>query len=289
MGYTPDAMIATWVNRRWGNRRHLELDTLAWVTAYPTREGWHSPGRFARLVHEGAEAHARARGYRLEHFWLAEPGMSEERLSQILRNRGIRGVCVAPLPGWRNQLDLQWEHFASVSVGYSLQTPHLHRATPHQFQGMSETLRALFVAGYRHVGFCMPEELNQKTNHYWSAAALLYQQQHAMKISRFGDQNWGLADFKQWFRRTRPDVVLAAGDFIFDWREELRLKVPLAVLSWGPDSPCPGLDQKSEEVGRAAVDILIGQIQRNERGIPPTPRTVMVEGVWHETPGEGFD
>lgn len=282
MGYVPDAMITTWVNRRWGNRRHLELDTLAWVTAYATRSGWKEFGHFARLARQGAEEHARARGYGLEEFWLTEPGMNEARLSQILRNRGIRGVCVAPLPGGRTRMDLAWEHFASVTVGYSLQEPHLHRATPHQFQGMSEALRALREAGYRHVGFCMSEVLDQKTNHYWAAAALLFAERNSVRISRFGEKGFGADEFGKWFRRIRPDVVLATGEFILDWLEQLQIKVPVAVLSWVEGVPCAGLDQKSLEVGRAAVDILIGQIQRNERGIPATPRTLMIEGIWRE-------
>jgi hypothetical protein len=33
-------------------------------------------------------------------------------------------------------------------------------------------------------------------------------------------------------------------------------------------------------VGAAAVDTVVAQIHRNERGVPVFPKTVMIEGSW---------
>ena len=35
-----------------------------------------------------------------------------------------------------------------------------------------------------------------------------------------------------------------------------------------------------DAVGAAAVDLLVAQIHRNERGLPANPYTVQVQGVW---------
>jgi LacI family transcriptional regulator len=45
-----------------------------------------------------------------------------------------------------------------------------------------------------------------------------------------------------------------------------------------------GLDQKPEKVGAAAIDLIVGLIQRNETGLPADPKVVMVEGSWVEGP-----
>jgi len=43
-----------------------------------------------------------------------------------------------------------------------------------------------------------------------------------------------------------------------------------------------GLDQNWGLAGAAAVDSVVAQIHRNERGIPDIPKTLMVEGRWIE-------
>jgi LacI family transcriptional regulator len=50
---------------------------------------------------------------------------------------------------------------------------------------------------------------------------------------------------------------------------------------WSPKCPeLAGIDQNANLVGEAAVDLLIGQLQRNERGLPDYPKTTLVGGTW---------
>jgi hypothetical protein len=41
-----------------------------------------------------------------------------------------------------------------------------------------------------------------------------------------------------------------------------------------------GIDQNSHLVGAAAVDLLMGALQRGQRGVPETPVRMAVGGVW---------
>ena len=41
-----------------------------------------------------------------------------------------------------------------------------------------------------------------------------------------------------------------------------------------------GIYQNSPTIGRVAVDFLVGMVQRNERGIPSLPHTILVDGTW---------
>ena len=43
-----------------------------------------------------------------------------------------------------------------------------------------------------------------------------------------------------------------------------------------------GVEQHSEEIGRAAVDLLFSKLQAGERGIPRLPRTLQVHAHWHD-------
>ena len=41
-----------------------------------------------------------------------------------------------------------------------------------------------------------------------------------------------------------------------------------------------GIYQNGPTLGAVAVDFLIGMIQRNERGVPELPHSLLVEGTW---------
>lgn len=41
-----------------------------------------------------------------------------------------------------------------------------------------------------------------------------------------------------------------------------------------------GLDLREEQLGRVAVEMVVAQIHRNERGSPSIPHTVLIDAVW---------
>ena len=43
-----------------------------------------------------------------------------------------------------------------------------------------------------------------------------------------------------------------------------------------------GMKQNSEMIGSAAVDIVVGQLHRNETGIPKSPKCVQIGSTWVE-------
>ncbi len=46
------------------------------------------------------------------------------------------------------------------------------------------------------------------------------------------------------------------------------------------DTPYSGIRQNNEQVSAAAIDLVIGQLQRHERGLPKCPKIMLVEGKW---------
>jgi LacI family transcriptional regulator len=94
MGYTPDPLLKALIAYRGQVMARRNPPTLAYVTNWNTRWGWKKVTAHPQF-HAGAEATARALGYNLEHFWMREPDLTQERLSSILYSRGITGLIIA--------------------------------------------------------------------------------------------------------------------------------------------------------------------------------------------------
>src|SRR5581483_2410531 len=80
LGYRLNPLVAALMSSRRSGRpvKHV---TLAFVTNYPTRFGWRPEQHDRPDFFPGALQRARDFGYKLEHFWLAEPGMTPTRFS----------------------------------------------------------------------------------------------------------------------------------------------------------------------------------------------------------------
>jgi hypothetical protein len=120
----------------------------------------------------------------------------------------------------------------------------------------------------------------------WSASFLMHHPlpvQEAMPLVRLRKEPTA-RDLRAWLAETRPEVVLDAGNR-FDWFQSPALPEPVgyATLNWTADHPeRAGIDQQAEVLGAAAIDLLVGQLLHNERGIPKHPKIVMTPGEWRE-------
>ncbi len=69
--------------------------------------------------------------------------------------------------------------------------------------------------------------------------------------------------------------------------QQLGLHIPEEVgfvsLSTRDEHPdVSGMTVPIEAMAGAVVDVVVAQVLRNERGLPKTPKCVLVEGAWHE-------
>jgi LacI family transcriptional regulator len=97
------------------------------------------------------------------------------------------------------------------------------------------------------------------------------------------------SQFNAWFREHNPDVVLGHFTEMLDWMEVGGADVPathgfvsLNVLY--RTRPCAGLDQQPRQLGARAVEQLIAQLQRNDRGVPECATTTTIPARWVEGP-----
>ncbi len=287
LGYQADAVVATLMARLRTLKTRPGQAALGFITAWPTRNGWRQASNHRRFF-EGARRRASELGYALDTLWLNEPGMTSERMTRILRARGIRGLILHSLPAAGGTLRLGWKHFACVTKGLTVAHPPMHRVVSSHYEDMQLVLHELARRRYRRIGLVLSEALSVRVDRAWLAAFLLHQNETPAAdrvpalITRTAMEE---PLFDAWFTSHRPEVILFSDQPIPEWAARLKLRVPADVglvhLDWSRDvAPLAGLDSDPETVGTAATDLLVGQLQANEFGIPKHEKIVAVRGHW---------
>lgn len=238
-----------------------------------------------KLSFDGAGRRAAELGYRLEQFQLLDPGMTGRRLSRILATRGILGVIVADLSRATDHLDLEWENLACVTIGYGMRSPQVHRVCHDQYNSMRLLLSELQALGCRRVGLAMEYRQDERANNLILAALLAHRRLHRdnTRIEPLLPEKWDRREFLAWYREHRPDVVVSVLDDVIGWLREDGVSVPgdvgfASVCSF--DRETSGIVQHFGVIGAAAVDMLVGQLHLNSRGLPEHPQSSLIPGSW---------
>jgi LacI family transcriptional regulator len=239
-----------------------------------------------RLSFAGASKRAAELGYRLDQFQILEPGMTEQRLSQILAARGILGVLIADLARATKQLDLDWKNLACVAMGYGMRSPQVHRVCHDQYSSMRLLLADLQKLGYRRIGLAMEHRQDERADNLILAALLAHRRQHRdnKRIEPLLPEAWNRREFLKWYHRHRPDVVVSVLDDVVGWLRDDGVDVPgdagfASVCTFTQETS--GIVQHFEVIGAAAVDMLVGQLHVNSRGIPEHPQSSLILGSWN--------
>ncbi len=305
MGYTPDPFLRALVAYRGGVIARRNTPTLAYLTNWATRWGWKKVTAHPDF-YAGALAKASELGYKLDHFWLREEGMSQERLSQVLFSRGINGLIIASHGReMGDALQFDWPNFSAVKIDYFPHEPQLHNVTNNQCDIVRLAMRKVIAAGYRRTGFVMHRGWDHAVDHLWTAGYLCEQQVLSVKeklpahlfpspepVERWLNESKSdvavePGPFAAWFRKHRPEVIISKGSFVLSALKAMGLRVPqdvafVDVFLDRPDGTTAGVQQNHTTVGALAVEILAGQLQYNKFGVPEIPTTTYVEGTWHD-------
>ena len=286
MGYRPNPMVSALMTQLRHGRTVKRPTTIAYVTAYPTEDGWRVPGLFTEF-HTGVKKRAEALGYKLEEYWLRRPGLSEKRFCDVLYARNVLGLVIAPLPSGGGTLALDWPRFATAAIGYSVTSPNIHRASNDQYSTIRLAVAELTRLGYRRIGLAMTRDGDERVKNNWSAGMLVEQSLIPMEQRvpvLLADGPFEEA-FAAWFSHYRPDVVLTQSWQCRRVLKDLGVGVPedagIANLGVTAEEPqWAGMNQNAELVGAAALDLVDAQLRRNEYGIPAQQKTVVIPGQW---------
>ena len=297
LGYHANPLVTALMR----SRRHghtIKNVVLAYVTNHSTRYGWRPPHHDRPDYFPGACARAEELGYKLEHFWLAEPGMSPARFADILTNRGIHGILIGRLPFGTGEITLPWERFSAVALGLTLRKPELHRVAEDGFESAARAIRHCLTAGHRRIGFVIPEPNDSPTMaERWQGAYAHHQMslppEDRLPLCEYRPPDEFPHHFLDWFKRHRPDVILSAvahpmTELLAERGADFSRGVEVVLLANDkPGEGHSGIHLDPAEIGGLAVDMLVGMMHRGETGLPARPHQVLVPGHWKDSEQRG--
>lgn len=293
MGYRINPLVAALMQSRRSTRASKHI-VIAYVTNYPTRFGWRPPHHDRPDYFPGAQNRARELGYKLEHFWLAEPGMTPERFSNVLTTRNISGILMGRLPPGTSEAHLLWERFSCVALGRTLRTPRLHYVSEDHYAGAALAMRKMVDRGFKRIGFISsdrddsPGVLNRWLGGFLREQLKLNQRDHVPPCLFNQELNADNAgQFERWYKRWKPDAVLVTEMLPFlGWLKVLKVdpaKIPIATLVNDSGSQgWAGIYCDPAKLGSLAVEMLIGLMVRGEIGLPEDPHEALFSGKWLE-------
>ncbi len=289
LGYRINPLVSALMqSRRTG--KAIKHASLAYVTNYPTRYGWLPEYHDRPNFFPGAAERAKELGYKLEHFWLAEPGMSPRRFCDMLSARSIHGLIIGRLPPGQNALELAWDRFSCVALGMTLRSPVLHHVTENHFDTVWQTMRRCREHGYRRVGFLFSDVNDSpRVGDRWLGAYLRQQMEFPARdrLPVCPKNPTDEATFRVWFKRYKPDALLVNNPkLLIEWLKNIGCAVPRDVgvvsLEHRREMECTGLYYDPDKIGGLAVEMLVGLMHRNETGVPAVQHEVLLTGEWRE-------
>lgn len=289
LGYRPDPMLSSLAAYRQARRGVAIRSTIAWINRWPEPQELKRHREFTAFW-EGAAGAARDLGYQLEEFVVAAE-VTGERLHRILSARNVRGILIPPHPHPLQLDDFDWDGFAVVRLGTSVPHPRAHAVSCDQLAAARLAFERIRAHGYRRIGFVTSARFDRNTLGNFRAGFLLGQATHVPPQRRIEplalDERATPESARRlgaWLRRHRTDAVLCSNPVLRPLLAQLDRDVPhglaVAVTSVLDGKFDTGIDQNCAEIGAVALRTLAGQIQQNERGLPPVARRVLVEPRW---------
>jgi DNA-binding LacI/PurR family transcriptional regulator len=288
MGYVPDPMLSALSAYRRAIKPPVYRETLAWITSHPSRDEWR---KSFGVLQSGAVERATELGYRLEEFWIKQPGLSAREATRRLYNRGIRGLLIAPLFSPRGHLSLEWNRFSSVALGYTLVRPRMNRVSTTHYRAVIMAVRHLRAAGRRRIGWVGSSVVDERTDRLWLSGFLSERRNSSVAGAIHSYRSFDARRFFEWFETFHPDAILTScsKEEIKAWMNGLRKRghhvpddVSVAVVNLQEEGDISGIVEPNFLIGRTAVDLLTRMLQNGERGVPEYPLYQLIDGKWNE-------
>lgn len=287
MGYRPDPALSALRSQRRSSPAHESRYSIAFVTGEEQAGTWREQEVYVRCF-SGILQRAEQLGYQVETFWYDKKSMTRRRATQILRARNISGVLIS---GARQAgtPDLDWHHFACVSLTQSLEGVPIHVVTNDHLHTIRSAFACLREKGYRRIGFAMTRYSDTHVQSVWSTGYLGEQAflPARRRVPPYLPDIMESHGFLAWTKKYKPDAVLTIPPHleILQWLKKDGLRVPEDIGLASLDRPETGSDfsgicQNPTVIGITAMDAVAGLIQRNDLGWPEHPTEILTRGRW---------
>lgn len=294
MGYVEDAHLSALnqyrINKRVGKGQVKAA--LAWINVAESA-AYIKEHKYIRSYFRGAEERAKALGYNLEVISLSAGGISPARMVQILNARSIRGVLLGPVERGHREIvaalqQIDWAPYAVTAFGYSSREIACNRVTVDHYTAARMTVWEFAKRGYMRPGILLDENSNLRLNRLWQAGFLagcedMYGKQTVPPCLVSSGENL-LSRFENWYESFEPDAIATQMSLRVEaYFHKFGLQIPEdvgIVHLEDSDRNFAMINQNDQEIGRTAINLVVGALHRNEFGLPPHPQTTLVPPIW---------
>lgn len=292
LGYRRNPVVDSLMTQLRAGRQPSFQSNLGLINCSPLRDL--SQNHTFRRLREGVLRRAEQLGYGVEEFWLQQPEMRPERLRQIVETRGIRGLVLVAALNPRTIGDGYmkfWYNFACSVIGVTHLKDNLDCASNDQYLTARNAGLKVIELGYRRPMLVVPLADDALLEDKFSAG--FYSAMRSLPVKdRLTLVPFDLnAPSKATARihKLKPDVVITNKVEFYDALVAEGVRIPedlgLVHLDWHDGiSHLAGMRQNNRVVGSAGVDLVVGQLQKNEHGAQEFPKVVQIESVWIDGP-----
>jgi LacI family transcriptional regulator len=293
LGYRPDPALGALVAYRIRTRPATFRTTVALLVPEARKQKWIQT-HYNELFYRSLKEYAEQQGYAIDLIETPDNTAGQRRLERILISRGIHGIVLAP--GLMNAESFAIDHsrFAFIQCpGYAVRH-YFHVIIPNAYLDASRVLEEVQKRGYHRPALVMG--LSKHTPHFsmkrviFEAALLELGLSDVKKREFFYSlgSDWYRSDLPEWLGQIDVDVIVTdTFDWILPHLAAAKIEIPkrCGFVSFSlPDasSQASGILVDVAAQSRLCIDLLHSQLQRGECGIPASPVSVEIAGIWHE-------
>lgn len=294
MGYRPDPRLAALANYRKALGPNRFQGVVAWINHWQQADQLRKFGEFDSYW-RGAEEVAGKHGFKLEDFrWPMD--CSAKRLESMLAARGVEAVLIPPHNDLLDWGEFDWSKFSVLRFGMSVQSPDSNLVTADQFRATVMAVTHMHKYGYRRIGLAVDCDLDEHLGGNYHGGFVWAQKKLKLcpqlppfaasaALHRRAPEKEA-RELRRWIEHQQPDAILTSQPYLPRLLGDLGYRVPEDIAIAGTsvcDIPVDtGIDQRSIEIGRIAMQMLIKQINVGELGTPLNPCRILVESHWQD-------
>jgi len=288
-GYTVDPKVSQVMSGIAGGKTGKPLTQIALVSAKevnappPYKENF-----LLNRFYLGFERRVNQLGIGLNAFWLAQKGMNDRRMVDILKARGIDGVVFLFEYGSAlKEFNFDISQFSVSSICQFLKAPKIDAADVDNHNCMFVVMEKVRQYGYKRPGLVVKETAVERSNHAWESAFLYKQMKldELESIPVFWSKGEEMAGLAQWYKRYKPDVIIGHEPPTLGALRNLGIPVPdevgfIALEQHNPKWNLACIDVHPGMIASAAVDLVLERVRDGVKGAPVQPKTVLIDGHW---------
>lgn len=278
LDYSVNPVISAWVSSRRSGRDVQSHLPLAYLSIHPPHASRKVPFNHSTFL--GVELEGMKLGYSVTNFDFLDFAKNPARLDKILRTRGVQGIVIGPSVYESTISGLDWERYSIVNIGYSLQSPVVHRVFHDESLKIQMAFELCLKYNCKRIGMAILRPHNRILRNCWEGTFMSLQKEFLLEPAipvLYKPTLDMTTEANEWVGRYSPDVILTENPN--SWPDS---PVPCLGFSQAFESSHAGVFESNREVGQRAANLVIDMINRNERGLPKHRVSLMVEPVLYD-------